>query len=57
MIKVKSVPGVMWASDILTGRRPIPTNKTKKLDPTFQKILDEEIAKLDKEVMAETNTQ
>ena len=57
MIKVKSVPGIMWASDILTGRRPIPTNKTKKLDPTFQKILDEEIAKLDKEVMAETNTQ
>ena len=49
MVKIKHVPGIMWAADVMTGRKPIPTNKSKKIDPTFQRILDAEMEKLETE--------
>lgn len=37
---IKHIPGIAWASDILTGQREFPTNKDKSEDKGFQEILD-----------------
>lgn len=46
----KFIPGIQWAADILEGRKPIPTNKSKseKVEG-FQEILDEETKKIKEE--------
>lgn len=49
MVNVKRIPGIAWAADVMTGRKPIPTNKSKKIDPTFQRILDAEMERLENE--------
>lgn len=49
MVKIKSIPGIMWASDIMTGQRPIPMHtKPKESSADFKKILDAEMEKLER---------
>lgn len=47
---IRFIPGIQWAADILEGRRPIPTNKSKlEKGEGFQEILDEETKKIKEE--------
>ena len=47
MAEFRNIPGIMWAADILTGRRPLPDYKTNKegKSPDFQQILEGELQK------------
>jgi hypothetical protein len=42
---IKPIPGIWYAVDILSGRKPFPTNKQKKGEG-FKEILDKEIERL-----------
>ena len=49
MAIIKNIPGIMWAADILTGRKPIPSHKPKEKEKEeFKDLLDSEIEKLKK---------
>lgn len=52
MDRVRFIPGIQWAADIMTGRQPIPfTRKPKKngAEQGFQALLDKEMERLDHE--------
>lgn len=42
--KIRPIPGLMWAADILTGQKPFATNNKK--GEGFKEILEKEIEKL-----------
>lgn len=48
MVRIKSIPGIMWASDILTGQRSIPVLRVHKdgKDQGFKELFDEEMERL-----------
>ena len=48
MVRIMNIPGIMWASDILTGQRPIPMHDQKKKHKQgdFKAVLDAEMEKL-----------
>lgn len=43
---IRPITGAMWAAQILYGQKPFPTYKPEKPTGDFQKILDEEMEKL-----------
>jgi hypothetical protein len=50
MARIKAIPGIMWASDILTGQKRIPDRKQDKPPEQesgdgFKEIFDQEIRK------------
>lgn len=46
---IKFIPGIQWAADILEGRRPIPTNKSKpEKGEGFKDVLDEAMKEQEK---------
>lgn len=50
MEKVRFIPGIQWAANIMTGRQPFPYLKDKKPEKKseggdFQSVLDKEMAR------------
>ena len=55
---VQAPPGICWASDILLGKRDFPTfNKRPAANDEFQKIFENELARLDAEEKERTDTE
>lgn len=45
-----NISGIFWATDVLYGKKPIPTQKAKNDSDEFAKILEAEEQKLRKEM-------
>ena len=50
-VRIKNIPGIIWAADLLVGKNPLPQGKNQKQDSDseFKALLDEKIAELQKE--------
>lgn len=52
MERVRFIPGIQWAANIMTGRQPFPYLKDNKPERKseegdFQRVLDREMARLE----------
>lgn len=53
MERVRFIPGIQWAADIMTGQKPIPFANPKRQQESekgdFQSVLDREMERLEAE--------
>ena len=47
---IESMKGILWAADILSGRREFPTyNKTEKKEDGFREVFEKELSRIEED--------